>query len=127
MINEENDNNLARKKRQRLKPAKSIHDRDYQFALLFQESAKKIEIVKQVQSIVINSERLVCPQGRTGGANGDWSGGRRDKGILKGGGRGMGVRGRLSKRRWMGERKEREMRGVTVVLSNQGILFIHFL
>ena len=41
----------------RFKPAQSIHDEDDQFALFFQESAKKIEIVKQVQSIVINSER----------------------------------------------------------------------
>ena len=70
MVNEENDNNLARKKRKRLKPAQSIHDRDYQFALLFQESAKKIEIVKQVQSIVINSERLVCPSRK--GGRGQW-------------------------------------------------------
>ena len=62
----------------------SILDKDYQFALLFQESAKKIEIVKQVQSIVINSERLVCFQGRVGGANAGRAGGRGEKGIVKG-------------------------------------------
>ena len=84
---------------------------------MFQESAKKIEIVKQVQSIVINSERLVCPQGRVGGANGGWAGGRRDRGIVRGGGRGMRVR--LSKKGWEGERKEIEMRKVTAVPSNQ--------
>ena len=51
--------NLTHNKRKiwRFKPAQIIHDKDYQFALFFQESAKKIEIVKQVQSIVINSER----------------------------------------------------------------------
>ena len=31
----------------------------------------------------------------------------------------MGVRVRLSKRGWMRERKEREMRRVTAILSNQ--------
>ena len=62
--------------------------------MLFQESAKKIEIVKQVQSIVINSERLVCFQGRVGGANAGRAGGR-------------------------GEGKEREIRRVTAILANQ--------
>ena len=84
---------------------------------MFQESAKKIEIVKQVQSIVINSERLVCPQGRVGEVSGGWAGGRGDRGIVRGGGRGMRVR--LSKKGWEGERKEIEMRKVTAVPSNQ--------
>ena len=101
------------------KSAQSVRDKDYQFALLFQEAAKKIEIIKQVQSIVINSERLVCPQGRVGGARREGS----MEAGLEGGeikwGRGMKVR--LSKKGWERERetKEIEMRKVTAALSNQ--------
>ena len=88
---------MAHNKRERFKPPQSIDDKDYQFALFFQESAKKIEIVKQVQSIVINSERLVCSQGRKegfwksekkGGREGGregLEGGSGDRGEVRGG------------------------------------------